>query len=114
MSNSTLNNLQDVKNIVDSHYIKAGQFLEQGYEDVSQAQVAEDMFSDGLSKLKKLNLTPGDRKNIRLLRQSFEYAIKSCRALSRNKRYGSEQLMKKSAEFAGRYNNAVTARFKGV
>lgn len=106
--------LQDVKNIVDNHYIKAGQFLEQGYEDSTQAQVAEDMFSDGLSKLKKLNLSPEDQKNIRLLRQSFEYAIKSCRALSRNKRYGSEQLMKKSAEFAGRYNAAVIERFKDV
>lgn len=101
-----MNNLNDIKEIVKQYYVKAGQHLEQS----NDAKHAEKTYEEGLSELKKLKLTQEDRQNLRLLRQAFEYAIKSCKALSRGKGQAAVNLIEQSADYAYRYNAAVIAR----
>src|SRR5699024_23170 len=69
-----VNDLQDVQKIIDDYVVKGGQALTDAAEE-GAAKQAEDIFTEGLAKLKALKLSPEDRYNFSLLRKTFECFI---------------------------------------
>lgn len=107
-----MNNKKDIKKIVEDHYVKAGQILEQGGQagDLTASKRAEECFAEGLTKLKALKLSAYDRQNLRLLRKSFEQGVKFTRELQRGRLEKAEILADESADYANRYNAFLISR----
>src|SRR5699024_6685453 len=107
-----MHDLKDIKRIVENYYVEAGHILETGgyNHDFTAAKVAEEHFSEGLRQLKSLKLSPGNRRNIRLIRNAFELGIKFSKALQRRQLQKAELLAEQSADYAQQYNAAVLAR----
>ena len=104
-----MNDLADVKRIVEQYLVKGGQILENATE-LSEAKQAEQIWTDGLAKLKSLKLAPEDRYNLRLLRNAFETSIKAARALQKGQYHKAEMLTGEASDFGQRYSAYVIAR----
>lgn len=109
-----LNNLNDVRRIVDEYYTKTGDFLE--HESKVSRKTPEKLFGEakarfveGSEKLRHLKLLPKDRQNFSLLRETFNYAIKSCEAGEKGNYDKAVELMEISATYAARYSLAVSS-----
>lgn len=112
---NNIKQLQEIQKIVTEHLVRGGNILEYGGKnrDIGASKRAEDCFSEGLTKLKRLKLSPENRRNIRLLRNAFEYAIKSTKALRKGRNEKARAYMDQSSEYGYKYRDAVIARVKG-
>ncbi|MBS4193492.1 hypothetical protein [Lederbergia citri] len=101
-----MNNLNDVKEIVENYYLKGGQILGNARE-LSAANEAEQLWQEGLSKLDALKLSRSERRNFRFLQDSFKLAIKSAQALQKGQFDKAELLSEQLAKSAFRYARKV-------
>lgn len=101
-------NLQDVSKVVDKYFTDTGEFIQQ-QTDLSQVKEAEKRFTEGLSKLKRLNLSAGDRKHLRLAKEAFSLAIKSMKAIGKGKPTAGEQFMALACVKAVKYTSFIMA-----
>lgn len=111
-NNNNIKELQELQKLTQDHVVRAGQILLYGSKnkDAQAAKRAEKLLGEGLTKLKKMDLSPENRRNIRLLRNAIEYAIKSARALQKGQYDKVEQLMHKASDYGYRYAAAVVGR----
>ncbi|NMD69610.1 hypothetical protein HHO41_04855 [Bacillus sp. DNRA2] len=92
-----MNNLYDVKAIVDEYLTETGRYMEKERHNADTIdelhdifREAERKFNDGLAKLHALKLSRDDRRHFSLITGAFATAMKSCQ-------YGAK----------GRYKHAV-------
>lgn len=108
-----LHTLKDIEKINNDYIVRAGLVLQAGgfSNDESAAKRAEEIFSEGLKKLKALKLSAQDRKDIGMLYNAIEFSIKATRELQRGKGKKAEHLMTKATQYAHRYIKAINQRF---
>nr|WP_144922339.1 hypothetical protein [Paenibacillus bovis] len=104
-----MNDLADVKRIVEQYLVKGGQILENATELSAPKQV-EQLWTEGLSKLDSLKLSADDRRNFRLLRQAFKSAIRAAQALQKGQFRKAESLTEEYIDYSQRYNAAFISR----
>lgn len=106
--------LEELQKIVQDHFIRGGQILEYGSEnrDMDAAERAEACFKEGYNKLMHLNLSRENRRNIKLLKNALEYAIKSAEELKKGRHNKAINFMQISSEYANRYTSVILARAK--
>jgi hypothetical protein len=107
-----LNDLRDVKHIVDEYYTKTGAWMDkaaqtQAFSPEACWREAERRFSVGLVKLGELKLSQEDRRGFRLLREAFETVIFACEVGQKGRYKKAKDLGLKSALLLMRYKKEV-------
>lgn len=97
-----MQHLKDIQNIVNNHYIAGGKAIEKGY-----IKQAEQLFSEGLKKLKSLNLPSTDYL---LLIKAFKSAVRATQLAGKERYKKGIKLLLKSAKYVRQYNDTVIAR----
>ncbi len=101
-----LNTSQDVKQIVDRYYTQTGALMhavKEGDDIEKAAKVAESRFIEGLAQLERLKLSADDRRNFKLVRESFCEIIKAMREMQRGNFEKADKHTQMSGEKAVRY-----------
>lgn len=113
--NEDIKQMQELEKLAQDHIVRGGQILEYACEnrDAQAIKRAEDCLTEGLTKLKKMKLSPQNRQNIRLLRNAIEFAIKSTKALQKGQYGKAGELMQKASDYGNKYAAAVIARAGG-
>lgn len=97
-----MNSLRDVRKIVVDYCVRGGQVIENA-TDVSAADNAIGLFNEGIKQLDALNLPRRQRRDLKLLRQSFETFIKAAEALKSNNKQEAILLIRKAERYGARY-----------
>lgn len=103
-----MNNLNDVKHIIDEYYTKTGAYMEKAeasraWPPIHYFKEAEKKFSAGLAELNKLKLSKEDRQHFKLLRDSFQTVIKACQDGAKGRYDKSSQLALESGKLLMQY-----------
>lgn len=104
-----MNDLRDVKRLIDDHITAPGRQLTAASNFDNAAAIittfkrAEEKVAEGLRKLNALKLSANDRKHMRLLRDCFKTTIKAMEAGRKGNVEKCERLLGEATGLSFRY-----------